>query len=171
MEEPDNSLLRVTYMELCEAPRPPLAWPGPELVVREPLSLEAYLALYRAVGESLRWDQRLKMPEAELVALLAGDSLSIYVLRNELERALGFCEFDRNAFPDVELKNFGLIPQARGRGLGPWLLSVALHEEWRTAPTRIRLHTDTWDHPAAISVYARAGFRIYATRNEPATYL
>jgi hypothetical protein len=61
------------------------------------LTREAYLALYQAVGESLRWDERLKMPEAELAALVAGDSLSTYVLRNELERALGFCEFDRNA--------------------------------------------------------------------------
>ena len=168
MDDPGSPLLRVTYMELREAPRPPRQRRGPERVVQEPLTQEAYLALYRSVGESLRWDQRLKMPEAELIALLSGDSLSIYVLQTQLEQTLGFCEFDRSAFPDIELKNFGLIPPAQGRGLGPWLLSVGLCEEWKSRPTRIWLHTDTWDHPAAIPVYERAGFRLYATRDEPA---
>ncbi len=168
MDEPDSPLLRVTYMELLEAPRPPLARSGPERIVREPLTHESYLALYRAVGESLKWDQRLNMPQAELAALLAGRRLNLHVLRDGAGHALGFCEFDRGAFPQVELKNFGLIPQARGQGLGPWLLSVALHEEWQSGPARIWLHTDTWDHPAAIAVYERAGFRVYATREEPA---
>jgi hypothetical protein len=48
----------------------------------------------------------------------------------------------------------------------PWLLSVALCEEWKFSPTRIWLHTDAWDHPAAISVYKRAGLRVYAVRDE-----
>jgi ribosomal protein S18 acetylase RimI-like enzyme len=120
------------------------------------------------VGEPLRWDQRLLMPKAELAALLAGGSLNIYVLRDAHRLALGFCEFDRRAFPEVELKNFGLIPGAQGRGLGAWLLSVALREEWTAIPARIWLHTDTWDHPAAIRVYERAGFRVYAVRDESA---
>jgi RimJ/RimL family protein N-acetyltransferase len=29
------------------------------------------------------------------------------------------------------------------------------------------LHTDTWDHPAAVAVYERAGFRVFAVRREP----
>lgn len=100
--------------------------------------------------------------------LLEGGSLNIYVLRNGQEQALGFCEFDRHEFPEVELKHFGLIPEAQGRGLGPWLLSVALHGEWKSRPTRIWLHTDTWDHPAAVRLYERTGFRVYDIRDEPA---
>ncbi len=106
------------------------------------------------------------MPEAELASLLGSESLHVYALRNTAAEALGFCEFDRSTFPEIELKNFGLIAEAQGRALGPWLLSTALREEWMSGPTRIWLHTDTWDHPAAISVYQRAGFRVYATRDE-----
>jgi ribosomal protein S18 acetylase RimI-like enzyme len=106
------------------------------------------------------------MPREELAALLGGESLHIYVLRDEGGQALGFCEFDRGALPEIELKNFGLVPEAQGRGLGPWLLSVALQGEWRFDPTRIWLHTDTWDHPAAVRVYERAGFHVYAVREE-----
>ena len=81
---------------------------------------------------------------------------------------MGFCEFDRSAFPQVELKNFGLIPDAQGRGLGRWLLSTALQGEWRANPDRIWLHTDTWDHPAAVHVYQRIGFKIFDVRDEAA---
>jgi ribosomal protein S18 acetylase RimI-like enzyme len=168
MDESDASIVRVTYLELRGPPAPSNPRSGPERVAREHLALGEYLALYRNVGESLRWDQRLLMPKAELAALLEGGSLSTYLLRNGHGHALGFCEFDRHAFPQVELKNFGLIPEAQGRGLGPWLLSVALREEWTASPARIWLHTDTWDHPAAIRVYERAGFRVYAVRDEAA---
>ena len=152
-------------MELREPPAAPASRTAPERIARESPAIHEYLSLYRKVGEPLRWDQRLLMPKTELAALLDGGSLHIYVLRTDAD-ALGFCEFDRSAFPEIELKNFGLITEAQGRGLGPWLLSTALREEWLTGPARIWLHTDTWDHPAAVSVYTRAGFRVYATRDE-----
>jgi GNAT superfamily N-acetyltransferase len=168
MVSSENSVLRVTYMELRDAPLASVDHVGPEKISLEPLELVDYLALYRRVGESLRWDQRLLMPERELDALLHHGCLRIYVLRNDQGEALGFCEFDRDAFPEIELKNFGLVPEARGHGLGPWLLSVALHQEWASSPTRIWLHTDTWDHPSAVHVYQKAGFHVYSVRDEAA---
>jgi hypothetical protein len=53
------------------------------------------------------------MPAQELRALLDGESLCIYILRNAQDHALGLCEFDRSAFPEIELENFGLIPARR----------------------------------------------------------
>jgi GNAT superfamily N-acetyltransferase len=171
MDGPDTPILRVTYLQLRDSPPPPTQRIGPERIEREQLTLFEYRVLYWKVGESLHWDQRLLMPEAELATLLVDGSLNIYVLRNEHGHALGFCEFDRSAFPEIELKNFGLVPKAQGRGLGPWLLGVAVREEWASRPTRIWLHTDTWDHPAAVRVYERAGFRVYAVRDEDAGML
>jgi GNAT superfamily N-acetyltransferase len=159
-----NTLLRVTYLELTQTPAPLPEHAGTERVALETLTLEAYLDLYQQVGEPLRWDQRLNMPRDELTRLLQAER--IYVLRDCAGGAHGLCEFDRSQFPAIELKNFGLVPQAQGRGLGTWLLRTALHGEWRTGPARIWLHTDEWDHPAALGVYQRAGFRIYLTREE-----
>ncbi len=158
-------------MELREAPSQRALQVRPERIARERLNRETYLHLYRRVGAPLHWDQRLVMPEGELSALLAGGSLDIYVLRNLQGEALGFCEFDRREFPNIELKYFGLITEAQGRGLGPWLLAEALRETWKSNPSRIWLHTDTWDHPAAVRVYERAGFRTYDVRNEPSGLL
>jgi len=159
-------ILRVQYLQLTHAPAPIPTRSGPERVAAERLALEDYLSLYRHVGAPLRWDQRLQMPREELSALLQSSRLQTYVLRNTAHQALGFCEFDRSGLPDIELKNFGLIPEAQGRGLGPWLLASALHDEWQLSPKRIWLHTDEWDHPAAVPVYQRAGFELYLTREE-----
>ncbi len=107
------------------------------------------------------------MPPVELEALLAGDCLRIYVLRNAAGEAIGLCEFDRGSFPEVELKNFGIIPEAQGRGLGRRLLATALAREWETGLQRIWLHTDGWDHPAALHLYSSLGFRVFEERDEP----
>jgi GNAT superfamily N-acetyltransferase len=164
-------MLRVTYLEQSEPAPPPALYWGSERVTVERMTRDDYLGLYRRVGAALRWDRRIRMPAADLDALLADGSLHIYVLRDLKGEALGFCEFDRAGFPQLELSHFGLVPEAQGRGLGPWLLATALQGEWRTNPDRIWLHTDTWDHPAAVQIYLRAGFRVFDVRDEPADRL
>jgi GNAT superfamily N-acetyltransferase len=124
--------LWVTYLELRAAPAPAPLHSGSERIELEALSGAAYRALYQRVGEPLRWDTRLKMPPAELEALLAGGALRTYVVREARGDPVGFCEFDVSAFPELELKHFGLVREAQGRGLGPWLLSTALNREWES---------------------------------------
>jgi ribosomal protein S18 acetylase RimI-like enzyme len=153
-------------MELTE---PPAAIPtrlGQERIAREKLPVAEYLDLYRRVGEAVGWDQRLRMPRSELIELLESPRSQIYLLRDAGGLALGFCEFER-CLPEIELKNFGLVPAARGRRLGSWLLRTSIRSEWELEPTRIWLHTDNWDDPAAMRLYERAGFRVYRVRDEP----
>ena len=170
LKDANRAMVRVTYMEMREPPAQ-VSHDGPERITEEKLAPDAYLDLYRRVGEPVGWDARLKLSAAELATLLAGPALQIYVLRDADAGPLGFCEFDRQAFPDVELKNFGLIPQAQGRKLGPCLLTTAILGTWRTPPTRLWLHTDTWDHPAAMKVYEKAGFKVFDVRDERADTL
>jgi GNAT superfamily N-acetyltransferase len=158
--------LQVSYLELLTEPPAPRGRSGPERIEVETLAREAYLELYRRVGGPLRWDTRLNMPSSELDELLASDCSRTHVVRDANGEALGLCEFDLGAFPQIELEHFGLVREAQGRGLGPWLLSTALAREWRAGARRIWLHTDTWDHPAAVPVYERAGFRVYEVRYE-----
>ena len=163
----DPPTVQVTYLELRRPPQPAPVRVGDERVTVESVGLDAYLSLYRRVGAPWRWDQRLRMPAATLDELLRSGRLHVHVLRDGRGGALGLCEFDHAGYPEIELKHFGLVPDAQGRGLGPWLLANALEAEWRAGPTRIWLHTDTWDHPAAVAVYQQAGFEIYDVRQEP----
>lgn len=162
----NDTKVRVSYLELMQSPAPVPPHTGDERIAAESMSVDEYLDLYQRVGESLRWDQRLKMPQGQLRRLLQSAQSRVYVLRDAHGESLGLCEFER-ARQDVELKNFGLVPRAQGKGLGPWLLLTALHQEWEIHPGRIWLHSDSWDHPAALRIYRRAGFRIFGVRDEP----
>lgn len=161
-----DTVVRVSYLELMQSPAPIATRLGRKSVAREKLRVGEYLDLYSRIGGPVRWDQRLGMPRADLTRLLESDRSQIYVLRDGRGEALGFCEFERS-LPEIELKNFGLVATAQGKGLGSLLLRTALHHEWTVQPSRIWLHTDTWDHPAAVHLYQDAGFRIYMVREEP----
>lgn len=159
--------LLVTYMEMTAPPSgEPPAVPLPGAAVRREMpDFPNYLDLYRAVGGPVQWDQRLRMPKAELETLLASASTHIHVLRVDGEAA-GFCEFNDVGQQAIELVHFGLVPAFQGRRLGPFLLDQALRAAWLHQPERLWLHTDTYDHPAAQSVYGRAGFKAYEQRME-----
>jgi len=159
-------MVRVSYLELTDRPIAVPAYKGTERIALEKLNIDEYLCLYRKVGAAVRWDQRLRMPRGALVELLGAERTRIYVLRSVGADAIGLCEFDRGGFPEVELKNFGVVPECEGGGLGSWLLASALNSEWASRPRRIWLHTDTWDHPAALLLYKRAGLRVTFTRDE-----
>jgi len=60
------------------------------------LAVEEYLDLYQRIGAQVRWDQRLQMPRAALVELLQSARDQLYVLRDERQQILGFCEFERS---------------------------------------------------------------------------
>ncbi|MEX2296505.1 MAG: GNAT family N-acetyltransferase [Dongiaceae bacterium] len=159
--------LLVTYLEMtAPPPAPALDAPVPgAAIAREQLDPDSYLALYRTVGEAVQWDDRLRMTRAALDTFLRDPATHIYVLRlNGI--AVGLCELDGVGEPETELTNFGLVPDAQGRKLGPWLLDHALRAAWGYKPHRIWLHTDTNDHPGAEAVYRRAGFEVFRRRME-----
>lgn len=152
--------LLVTYMAMT-APPMDAALPAPVVgasIRREALASSDYLALYRGIGDAVLWDQRLRMPTSELETFLNDRTTHLYILRLQGNQA-GLCEFEHVGTPAVELTNFGLVPAAQGRGLGPWLLDHALRAVWSFDPARIWLHTDTNDHLKAVATDERAGFR------------
>ena len=159
--------LLVSYMEITTPPVGPTV-PAPAInavVSRERLARPEYLALYRAVGDAVQWDQRLRLPDAALDALLQDETTHIYVLRCD-GIASGLAEFERVGSDDVEMVNFGLVPAMQGMKLGPFLLDRALRAVWQNGPRRIWLHTDTNDHPKAFATYERAGFSLYRRQME-----
>lgn len=166
----NESNVSVSYLELTQTPASIPTRLGAERISRKRITVKEYLDLYERIGKPFRWDQRLRIPRSELIGLLDSDRSQIYVLEDGQARVIGLCEFEL-CLPDIELKNFGLVAAAQGRGLGSWLLRTALHQEWQRGPARIWLHTDNWDHPAAVHLYESAGFRVYMVREESAADL
>ena len=71
----------------------------------------------------------------------------------------GYAELDCRALPVVDLAYFGLMPEFIGRGLGAHLLTAAIENAWRHDPEKLTVNTNNLDHPKALPLYQRLGFR------------
>jgi ribosomal protein S18 acetylase RimI-like enzyme len=161
----------VHYLEMRTPPLgTPLSAPSDlAKVLRTSLTVEEYLSLYKEVGGRVGWDSRLKMSVLDLHKLLASDLTSIFILYYDGRRS-GLCEFDMYKAHDVQLTNYGIIPELEGKGLARYLLDYALRQMWQKQPDRIWLHTDSWDSVKALPTYLRAGFHILDKRYEVIFY-
>lgn len=172
METPSNQVTRsdgkientITYLEMTERPQQPIPHLNGERKVallrceRPPLAF--YRFLYNTVGEPWLWWERRTMDDDLLSEIIHDPKVEIYVLYVDGAPA-GYAELDRRQEGEIELEYFGLMPDFIGKGLGPYLLASAIDIAWSYAPTRLHLHTNTLDHPKALSVYQRCGFKAY----------
>ena len=149
----------VTFLEMRERPRPR---PVPD----SPLRLERwkepeparYRLLFERVGTRWLWFSRLAMDDATLRASIA--DLHAVVDRAGVE--VGMIELDFDAEPGECLIRFlGLVPELAGKGHGAWLFARTLALAWRPGVARVRVHTCSLDHPAALPAYLKAGFSAY----------
>ena len=109
------------------------------------------------MGEDYYWLNRRKLSDAELTAILDHPQNEVHVLHVDGVPA-GFAELDRRKPNEVELVQFGLMPDFIGQGLGSWFLHWTIEKVWSYEPRRFWLHTCTLDHPAAVPTYKKAGF-------------
>jgi GNAT superfamily N-acetyltransferase len=151
----------VTYLELTP--------PGPR---RESLPTGQTIALLRAVkpelhfyrylmfrtGKPWTWVYRLRLADDALSAIVHADTTDIHVLHLDGAPA-GFFEIDRSDPAAHNIAYFGLMAHAAGRGLGRWFLSEAIHAALEGAPGRVTVNTCTLDHPAALPLYQKMGFK------------
>lgn len=117
-----------------------------------------YRYLYGEVGRLYHWIDRLSWTDEELVAHLAQDRLSLFVLYYEGAPA-GFFELFKEENGSTELAYFGLVQEFIGKGLGKHLLSAAVEQAWQDGANRVWLHTCTLDDPAALPNYIKRGFQ------------
>jgi GNAT superfamily N-acetyltransferase len=153
----------ITYVEMLAPPTsPPLAAPREGLSVVRAVhpTVSFYRYLYDTVGEPWLWGDRRKLDDAALAAIVQHPAVEVSVLWVEGVPA-GYVELDGRVAGEIEIAYFGLIPDFVGQRLGPWLLDFAIRAAWARGPRRVWLHTCTLDHPGALAVYERAGFRIY----------
>ena len=71
----------------------------------------------------------------------------------------GFFELHQYEDGSVEIAYFGLLKEYTGRGLGKYLLTIAIEQAWKKATDRVWVHTCTLDHPAALTNYLKRGFK------------
>ena len=163
--------VKTTYLQMFARPEQVMPPPREGLAVvhaKKP-TVASYRFLYNAVGRDYDWTSRKKLSDDELAALLNDPRLEVHVLTAEGVPA-GFAELDRRIESEIELVQFGLMPEFIGQGLGRYFLRWTIDKAWSYNPNRFWLHTCSNDHPAALPNYLKAGFAIYKEEikeNEP----
>jgi GNAT superfamily N-acetyltransferase len=152
----------VTYLQMFARPHRVVPPPREGLAVthaRKP-TLAYYRFLYDAVGRDWQWLSRKKLSDAELARIIHDPLDEVHVLSVEGVPA-GFAELDRRSPGEIELVQFGLMPEFIGQGLGKYFLQWTIDRAWDYHANRLWLHTCTHDHPNALPNYQKAGFVIY----------
>jgi GNAT superfamily N-acetyltransferase len=154
--------VKTTYLQMFARPErvvpPPRA--GLAVVYAKKPTVAYYRFLYDAVGRDYDWTSRNKLSDADLDAILHDPWIEVHVLMADGVPA-GFAELDRRIEGEIELAQFGLMPEFIGQGLGEYFLQWIIDKAWSYQPKRFWLHTCTQDHPAALPSYLKAGFAIY----------
>jgi GNAT superfamily N-acetyltransferase len=115
---------------------------------------------YATVGSDWHWTDRLVWTLDDWLAYLDRPELETWIGYAE-GTPVGYFELERQPERQVELKYFGLLPHFVGRGLGGALLTAAVERAWAMGASRIWLHTNTLDSPAALKNYEARGFRVF----------
>src|SRR5713226_5513219 len=125
--------------------------PGREVRVErvEHPSPSLWRFLYTEVGRLYHWVDRQGWTDDEVRAYLTRPEISLWVMRQQ-ETPAGYFELCQEPDGAVEIVYFGLRDEFVGRGLGKYLLTVAVERAWELGAKRVWLHTCTLDHPSAL---------------------
>jgi GNAT superfamily N-acetyltransferase len=156
----------VTYLEMTARPSPPPAPSGPWSLrhVDRP-DLAWYRDLYRRVGEEWLWFSRIRASDEKLAARLHDPRVETHALVADGGDE-GLLELDFREPETCEIGMFGVTAKLVGTGAAHWLMHYALELSWSRRIKRLWLHTCSFDHPAAVPFYQRAGFRAFRRQVE-----
>jgi ribosomal protein S18 acetylase RimI-like enzyme len=121
---------------------------------------ELWRHLYAEVGRAYHWTDRLGWSDQTIREYLTDPAVSLWILTVAGVIA-GYFELRRDDDGGVEIAYFGLLPEFTGRGLGKYLLTVAVQRAWASGAHRVWLHTSSLDHRAALTNYLSRGFTIF----------
>lgn len=173
----------VTYLEqinkpsIMQAALPPVKV---ALLRAEHPPVHYYRYLYTLVGTPYNWVSRTLIDDKTLTSIITHQRVFIYVLYVQGVPA-GFAEIDARHPRAPEIKFFGLSPEYIGKGYGRYFFSQIVDLAWTcmsapghddntpdnapaNGPEKVLIETCTLDHPAALPLYQKFGFTVYAQR-------
>lgn len=151
--------VQVTFLEMHT---PPVHSSLPLFATRfeqlpKPVSVADYRNYYYGVGKQWYWLDRMVIDEDILFKKINAPNVEIFVLYID-DQPGGFAEFViEDSF--VEILYFGLLPAYIGKGYGQYFLQSVIQQAWSYQRPHIQLNTCSLDHPNAMNVYKKAGFK------------
>lgn len=156
---------RITYLEMTELTAKRVSLPmntHAALLVADKPPLHFYRYLQDRVGRPWKWESRLRLDDDALANIIHAPTTQINVLMLDGVPS-GFFELNRAKDDVTDIAFFGMMPHATGRGLGKWFLTEAVFAAFSEtddhSPNRVTVNTCTLDHPAALPLYQKVGFK------------
>jgi GNAT superfamily N-acetyltransferase len=151
----------ITYLSMAAQPGrlPPMpASPRLALMKTDNIPLHFYRYLYSQVGGNWLWVERLQLEDEALARKIHRSGIEISVLYANGSPA-GYFELDFRNAEKTNLAYFGLMQEWTGFRIGPWLLGSAIIAAFSRGAPEVTVNTCTLDHPAALPLYQKLGFR------------
>lgn len=121
---------------------------------------------YTAVGGAWYWIDRLSWTYEQWLTAITRPGHETWVAYRQ-GNPVGYFELDGEPPGEIELAYFGLLPQFTGQGIGGHLLTIAINRAWEKGPSRVSVHTSSFDHPQALKNYLARGFRVLKSETSP----
>ena len=156
--------MTVTFLEMRAKPLaiPPSRPMGKVALLRaENPSIHFYRYLYETIGREYFWVDRIKMDDASLAAIIHDPQVELYVLYVGGCPA-GMAELDFRDANTGLIAYFGLMPEFIGKRLGYFFLYHVVANAWVKPINTLLVNTCTLDHPRALPLYQRLGFKPYS---------
>ena len=159
----------VSYLEMG-AP-PDFDWPSEpssNMLVLESNNPPAryFLSLYEAVGAEYEWTDKFLCSKKEVNDFLLHPKVTMFTFLKNGWTA-GFFVLDKRKKNICDLAYFGLVPEVIGYGYGKYLLKFAIKESWAKKDIKLlTVNTNTLDHPKALPLYKKMGFKVTTNENE-----
>ena len=155
--------MTVTFLEMTAKPAvlPPPHPKGKVALLRcEKPSTHFYRYLYDTIGADYYWVDRKRLDPDALAAVIHDPLNRLYVLYTD-GSPTGMAELDLRKAGTANISYFGLMPEAIGKRLGHFFLYHTCMNAWLEPIQRLTINTCTLDHPRALPLYQRMGFRPY----------
>ena len=158
----------IYYLEMDSPPE--FEWPVPpsdhiSVISSSKPPSRYFFDLYAAVGADYEWTDKYDLPKSEIDEFLTDSSVKLFTLLKDGWTA-GFFILDSRREGICELAYFGLVPEVIGFGYGKYLLKFAVKKSWAAEGVRVlTVNTNSLDHPNALPLYQRVGFKLTKTRN------
>lgn len=170
--EPTREVVTWTLEMAAEPPRTKPLPAGVRVELARDISPEYARFLYALVGGPWLWTDRLGWSRTQWADDLAIPGTETWIAYGE-GSPLGYVQLQPTPSDggSVEVRYFGLVEQAIGRGLGGALLEEGVHQAWSLlernglgVTSRVWVHTCNLDGPAALANYRARGFALIDER-------
>lgn len=121
--------------------------------------IQSYQRLYREIGGEWGWGRQRDWQAMQWAQHLSKPDIQGWIM-HWAGQANGFFELRRQLDESVEIYYFGVAKALQGQGLGSVLLQYAVTAAKAMTKKTIWLKTSSTDHPTALGLYLRGGFKV-----------